>query len=347
MSGPWRGAPITGLKASDVLEDVEKLGMTDGAARALAPLRALAVRGAMVSDASPGTRSLREMLGRYSFCLRDDMRRHLSDIPVFHCPVPEFLAYSSERDGSPYVVVFSGVADAALYRLSLAVLIDHLLGWLRRTSTEPEVASRHLGALGILARDLSLDRMGRLDSLPKFLDRLAARHQSQIVDGLLGCLTYVAMHEIGHVVLGHVGASAVPASLSRAREYAADRFAFDAIRPPHRVSFVTNMLIAFELYADKERLLGDSPDHPPVIDRIDTIAEIVGAYGDEFHGDRVRAILDGRRTARWTPVADDDRAMEALTTLTGLYDRAMAEPTCPDDGGAGQVGSCGCHPTVP
>lgn len=310
---------ITELSARQILEDVESLGNTDGAVFAVAPLQAITLSNGIVRDSDSETTLLRQSLSRYSFCLNADLRRYLTEIPIFACGIPQFLAYANKRRGQPYIVIFTGVLDAALYRLSFSILFSNLLNMLKARSPEFETAVGHLRALGHPARDLSLNCFDKLDALPKFIKLFNEKHRQQILDGMYGCLTYVALHEIGHIVLGHCGTTRSKEE-EKADEFAADQFAFQCIREEHRVSFVTNMIIAFDLYADKERLIGASLSHPCTIDRIDSIAAVVKAYENEFFTERVTSILNARKSANWTPSASNDEAINALDTLVRMYD---------------------------
>jgi hypothetical protein len=310
---------ITELTARQILEDVESLGNTDGAVFAVAPLHAITLSNGIVRDSDSETTLLRESLSRYSFCIEVDIRRYLQEIPIFACSVPQFLAYANKRRGQPYIVIFTGVLDAALYRLSFSILLSNLLNMLKVRSSEFKTAADHLGTLGQSARDLSLNCFDKLNELPIFLKLLNEKHRQQILDGMHGCLTYVALHEIGHIIMGHCGASHSQEE-ERVNEFAADQFAFQCIREEHRMSFITNMMIAFDLYSDKERLLGASFSHPCAIDRIDSIATVVKAYDDDFFAKKVSFLLDDRKSASWKPSATNDEAMKALDTLVGMYD---------------------------
>jgi hypothetical protein len=310
---------ITELSARQILEDVESLGDMDNAAFAVAPLHAITLLNGIVRDSDSETTLLRQSLSRYSFCLEIDARRLLQEIPIFACSVPQFLAYASKRQGEPYVVIFTGVLDAALYHLSFSVLLSNLLNMLKARSLEFETASDHLRNLGQLARDISLNCFDKLNELPKFLRLFNKKHQQQILDGMYGCLTYVTLHEIGHIVLGHCGTSNSKEE-ERANEFAADQFAFKSIREEHRVSFVANMLTALDPCADKEHLLGVSQSHPCTVDRINSIGMVVKVYDNDFFAKTIASLTNIRKSANWKPLASNDEAIKALDTLIGMYD---------------------------
>ncbi len=198
---------ITELTGRQILEDIKKLGNTDDAAFAVAPLYAISLSNGIVRDTDSETTLLRQCLSRYSFCLEVDVRQRLQEIPIFACCVPQFLAYANKRQDQPYIVIFTGVLDAALYRMSFSTLLSNLMNMLKARSSEFETAAGHLKTLGQLARDLSLNCFDKLNNLPIFLKLFNEKHQQQILDGMYGCLTYVTLHEVAHIVLDHCGTS--------------------------------------------------------------------------------------------------------------------------------------------
>ncbi|WP_157879242.1 hypothetical protein [Pararhodospirillum photometricum] len=312
------------LSCDQILEDLECQGATDGAPLVLSDkhrlIEILNPAGQVIRDTDAPTLKVRKMLEDYSFCLTETAREYLESVPIFVVNSGQFHTYAARRDQGPYVTIFSGVLEAALYRLSLSVLGTNLCHMLRRKAPDPEGALATLKPVMTAARDLSLVHFKNLKALPLFSDIFIDTHKQQIVDGMHGCLTYVAMHEIGHIALTHgLGAS----SYSREQEIAADRFALKSILPRHHRSFITNMLIAFDLYSELERKLALAAREPRTVPRVDSIAATVNSYHhDEYLAQTVSSVLTTRsRKAQEMGEANDEDGLKALELLISLYDR--------------------------
>lgn len=336
---------ISEIAVDDVIRHVERLAQSDGASALLHGhielLSSLAVGGSVLRDADPQTIDVRSKLSSYSFCLTEEAKEALRSTPIFCANYDGFLAYSSIHAGEPYILISTGVLHAASYRLSLAIITNSLIEMFRGRAANPDEAQSVLGLEVAKARDLSIMLWSDLSKLPKLDHVFNPKHQQQFVDGILGCLIYIAMHEVGHIALGHVagrGADNITRVLytdeamnrAKNKEFSADQFALESVRPEHRISFVTNMLIAFELYMDIERTLSQNNTHPLSINRIDSIANAIGAYGEEYYSERISAILESRNQDRlsrsYCTTTSFEEAKKSVDLLIALYTQNCVVP---------------------
>lgn len=298
-------------------------------------LSSVAIEGRILRETDPKTAEIRKLLTAYSFCLTDAGRERLASTPIFHLDYGGFLAFSSLHRGQPYVVVSAGVLHAATYRLALAVLTDRLLRVLPDRASDPDELRFMLGLTVTKARDLSIASWEDLSKLPRIAHVFDPANSQQFIDGVLGCLTFIAMHEIGHLELGHLSCRKceagereliAPEALNEEKhqEFEADLFAFEAVKAEHRVSFSTNMLIAFDLYMDMERALPVGSSHPRTVNRIDGIARAVDAYDEAFFAKHIASMLEQRireleraTGSSLTSLEDGVAAVELLLQLYG------------------------------
>lgn len=297
-------------------------------------LSSVAIDGHLLRETDPKTVEIRNFSTAYSFCLTDAGRERLASTPIFHLDYGGFLAFSSLHDGQPYAVVSAGVLHATTYRLALAVLTDRLLRVLPGEASDPDELRFMLGLTVTKARDLSIACWEDLSKLPRMAHVFDSANSEQFIDGTLGCLTFIAMHKIGHLVLGHLGGRKsderereliVFEALNEEKyqEFEADLFAFEAVKAEHRVSFLTNMLIAFDLYMDMERALPAGSSHPRTVNRIEGIARAVKAYEEAFFAEHIALMLEPRiRERECATVSSPTSAEEgvaAVELLLQLY----------------------------
>jgi hypothetical protein len=318
-------------------------------------------RGTIINDSASETQSLRELIRRYSTCVTPDTLELLDKIPIFCHALPICNAVARRSaGGDPFVLIYSGLLSVAKYRLSLAILISNLEFMLEQKSNDVTRAKKALSEIAAPAQALSYWYYVMPSTLPEFADIFCEPHKAQVEHGLGSATLFVALHEIGHIRLGHIdgGRSPIPQILNsyveerfdelKMLEFAADEFAIRCIKPTLQMSFLTSIFIILDLISDVEcYCLPRGESHPYVINRVNNIASILELENDEFYFTRTHsllsqkksllverakafpALIDGDVSDRMAAIATDtfkrllpsrEECLVALDTLKAMYD---------------------------
>jgi hypothetical protein len=250
------------------------------------------------------------MLGTYAEYMTDEAVALSSQTAIFCADQPICNAVASlSRDGLPYVLVYSGLLDVALYRLCASILIANANLMLQRRNPDIELAQSHLKTIAFNSQALSFWYYIDGEPLPSLFDILNDAHKTQAHHGLGGALVFVVMHEIGHLKLGHVGTNTPPLpqiystlvaediTMFKAMEFAADQFALSSMKEVLRPTLVSSLFIVLDLISDLECMcLPLSASHPLVVNRIDNLLAAMGLTEDDFFISRARAMLASKKT---------------------------------------------------
>ncbi|HTC04440.1 MAG TPA: hypothetical protein VK749_13655 [Xanthobacteraceae bacterium] len=276
--------------------------------------------------------------------------------------IPDFFhACAVRTDEGPRVVIYRGLLKAMTYYLELMRLragIEANIKKLPRSVGTPEEfnAAKTIAMLPLLmyitAKRANLPRLG------------FSLHRSAMDDAFnhfAVSLSFIAMHEIGHLELGHLGpAGAASATtppllaqvedlnLFKLQEFEADSFVFEGIRPEWRYfaggacTAMLGMLSHIEIYLQK-----NSDTHPVSLNRLQHALTGFGGQAPAGGGklrstledasERLRASIlqrANREIVGWDRPSSEDVASAyevadfAIETLQSFY-RAAVGPEEP------------------
>lgn len=160
----------------------------------------------------------------------------LSRYPIYVLPSPAFGAESILADGMPCVLVHHG----AMELMSFAVECDLLSGQAARSVGESASGQQILRRIDALTHFIFRSHMKDPARLPKLSQWLTEASRKAWLFHVLGAETFILLHEIGHIRLGHLennlpdGREAV-AQRQRRREFEADAFAFKMTTRGHEM----------------------------------------------------------------------------------------------------------------
>ncbi|CAA0099493.1 Uncharacterised protein [Halioglobus japonicus] len=209
--------------------------------------------------------------------------RLLADCTVFVIPLPLCAAYSKPPG---QIVIGNGlmnIISACGYWSSLCGALPSGLAHLDPLPQFPNIPLDD--ALGVLLFALIYRHYQYGEPLPDFRawqwDTPLATLDRQVVDSVAGAATFILLHELGHLVLGHHADPrailpldvplAVGQSLSRYQhmEFEADRFALEALNLDHRSVHFPWINMALNFHLQRETVLGERPvDHPINLNRL-------------------------------------------------------------------------------
>jgi len=304
--------------------------------------------GAIIRDSDPPTRFVRDVIAVYSECLTPDALERLQAIPVFchDAPLCNAVARRSSS-GDPFVLFYSGLLAVAKYRQSLAILASNLEYMLEQKSNDLPRAKRALSDLIAPAQALSYWYYVTPLRLPEFDGIFCNPHKDQLTHGLGCAIMYVTLHEIGHVILGHLDDRHAPPPQIAANyvdedigtwkmmEFAADAFAISGIKPTLKLSFITSVFIILDLISDIECFcLPRSGTHPYVVNRVNNLACALGLENDKFYAQRTYSLLSQKKAlleerAKFFPaVSHEDPEKQAAIAVDAFKKSLPAKEEC-------------------
>jgi hypothetical protein len=316
--------------------------------------------GVIVHDGSRPTTFVREVIAAYSECLTPDALERLRATPVFCHDLPLCNAVARRSSsGRPFILFYSGLLSVAKYRQSVAIIASNLEYMLEQKSNDLPRAKQALGELIAPAQALSYWFYLEQLQLPEFDSVFCDAHKTQLAHGLGCAVMFVALHELGHIVLGHLDGQQAPSAQIatnyidedintwKMMEFAADEFAISGIKPSLRMSFITSVFIILDLISDIEcSCFPRTETHPYVLNRVNNLASALGLENDRFYSQRTHSLLSQKKALlaerakvipsvsnehleRQTTIAIDtlkqslptpQECLVALGTLKSLYD---------------------------
>jgi hypothetical protein len=208
------------LQTTDIIEAllsvknaVASTVLTDSIVRCL---NSIQTTGKVLRSDDTETIELREIIANYSeHVLVESAFELYKKTPIFCHDEPVCNAIARQTlEGVPFVIIYSGLLNVCTYRLCLSIIIHNVQLMLNSRYTDIETANKHLKTLAFNAMAISYWYYisGFPNPLPQFFDILNYEHKLQVFHGLGGALTFIIMHEIGHIELGHTrgNSNAIP-----------------------------------------------------------------------------------------------------------------------------------------
>ena len=254
----------------------------------------------------PQTRNLRQISSGYcAQVLAEAAFDVLNRIPLFYCDQPICNAVARRcADGSPYILMFSGMIDILTFRYGLNTLFGRIKGKFQARQRHELGELLHAAASLIHWFHLSEEAF----DLPDFYALLDEEHRLQVMHGLGGAIAFVLMHEAAHVSLGHLdGARSTAPQLCsdlefegstswKSEEIDADRFAANAFRPPIRSAMMSSIAFVMETIGDLEVLCMPLPTtHPLILNRLHGFLQVAEVRDDPFFAGQLQKILEMKR----------------------------------------------------
>lgn len=309
---------LTQLKTSDLIEALQSVERAfDGALPGQSAERArkeIQTSSGVVTSEDPATVELHAIFANYSrHILTDAAYAQLRRTNIFCLDQPICNAQARKtQEGTPFALIYTGLLSVATFRLGLAILI-HNVQLMQRCKGENTVANEAtLKALSFNAVALSywfyLD--GEPNPLPGFCDLFCEEHRLQMIHGVGGAISFVVMHEVGHIELGHLTAKSHPLpqmhgpmdfeelNAAKTMELEADRFAASCFKPEIRLGIVTGLSAVMDIFADMDGmcLIPRESSHPFIVNRIQALMAAVKLEDDPFFMTRASTILNQRKS---------------------------------------------------
>jgi hypothetical protein len=290
------------------------------------------------SDDEP-SKAVRRLLEVFSEYMTEDAIKLTSGTAVFCIDQPICNAFASRtRTGIPYVLIYSGLVNVALYRLCISILVANANLMLQARGGDIEPARTHLKAIAFNCMALSFWFYIDGEPLPSVLETFNEAHKTQAWHGLGGALAFIVMHEIGHIELGHINIDGRPfpqiystlvaedINAFKAMEFEADRFALSSMKQELRPTLISSLLMVLDLMSDLECMcLPLSASHPLVVNRISTLLDAMNLSPHDFFVSRAKAVMDIKksfhadRLGKFPPLPPGISSRAAATLATEIF----------------------------
>jgi hypothetical protein len=191
-----------------------------------------------------GAAAVRAFLDAASICWTDEFRARLGAIRLEVLTPDLFHACATRDEAGPKVIIYRGFLKALAFFLELIetdVAVERRLRW--RFWAYRSRAMRKRADL-FTKLPLIFYAAGRSDVLPRPNAALGRDHRAELFHKFAVCLSFIVMHELGHIELGHLakggeGPKMTPPLLiaseqlddQKLREFEADSFVVNGLAP--------------------------------------------------------------------------------------------------------------------
>ncbi|OCW59581.1 hypothetical protein [Hoeflea olei] len=300
----------------------------------------LARRSATPDD--PDAIAFRARLRAVEQILRDDVRKHLAEVPILwiESSLPHAAAIQSAR--GPALLVCRGLFDVVHFQTSL-ISVGSLLSRLETETDESGETLSPSHLLNLAGHIALVDAYENLWPPVTIADMLGPRAAKDVELGVSTSLLLLILHELGHVALGHttrvdvggaIQVDIVPhtSSLSSRRsiELAADAYSVEAVIEKWRSELLSSLLNLHNVFHFLEIFgLQHTQEYPSADERLSLMISKMGlghseqAFADSWLSDyrhRQAMISANGRTPvetlrRFAEVMDSRAAYKALDRI--------------------------------